>query len=602
MRVAILSARPGWHTDELVRALAERGHAGMVLPYEGLTAHLGPRPDGTPALASDAESLDSVDAVLARIVPSGSLEQIIYRVDALHSLEERGIRVMNSARAIERTVDKFYTSSILERAGLATPETVVCERPEHAMAAFRAMGDVIVKPLFGSMGLGMVRVSDEEMAWRVFRALDAVRGVYYLQRAIDHDGSDVRLFVVGDRVLGAIERRAPDTAPWRTNISRGGEARAITPSPAWCAMALCAARAVGAEYAGVDLLPARDGTTYVLEVNGIPGWSGLQAATSIDVAGAVVEQLVAGCGMRDAGCGNDLGDDGSLPTSRSHPASRIPHPAAVSAAVQLACLLEASAPKPGNVSPGVHFHDAHYEDFLASAAAIGAPFMHVGEQPLGVTIREAIEATARWTRTNTNLGMVLLLAPLARAALLAPESLRAGVARVLRETTVDDAREVYRAIRLAAPGGLGVAAAEDVAGEPSVTLRDAMVLAAERDSVAREYATDFRTTFELGAPALMRARADGLDWNDAIVETYLTLLAAVPDTLIVRKLGGQAAEVVSRRAGAVLEAGGVRTEAGRAAIAHLDRELRDERNARNPGTTADLTAAAIFVAVASRES
>ncbi|HEX6966476.1 MAG TPA: RimK family alpha-L-glutamate ligase [Gemmatimonadaceae bacterium] len=595
MRVAILNARAGWHTDELLRALAERGHTGVILPYEGLTARLGPRADAAPALASDGESLDDIDAVLARIIPNGSLEQIIYHVDALHTLEARGVRVMNAARAIERTVDKFYTSAILERAGLATPETVVCERPEQAMEAFRAMGDVIVKPLFGSMGLGMVRVSDEEMAWRVFRAVEAVRGVYYVQRTIAHEGSDVRLFVVGDRVLGAIERRAPDATSWRTNISRGGEARAITPSTDWCAMALHAARAVGAEYAGVDLLPARDGTTYVLEVNGIPGWSGLQAATQIDVAGAVVEQLIAGCGVRDAGCGNGSWEDGPHPRGSS--ASRIPHPASrtVPAAVQLACLLEASAPKPGNVRPGVRFHDMAYEDFLASAAAIGAPFARVGEQPLGRTVREAIEATAQWTRVNTNLGMVLLLAPLARAATLGEYSLRAGVAHVLRETTMDDAREVYRAIRLAAPGGLGHSVEEDVASEPSVTLREAMALAAERDSVAREYASDFRMTFELGVPALMRARADGLNWNNAIVETYLTLLAAVPDTHIARKLGLDAAAAVSRQARAVLDTGGVRTSAGRAAIAQLDAELRDASNTRNPGTTADLTTAAIFV-------
>ncbi|HET7565721.1 MAG TPA: RimK family alpha-L-glutamate ligase, partial [Gemmatimonadaceae bacterium] len=308
MRVAILSARTGWHTDELLRALAERGHEGVVLAYEGLTARLGPRADAAPSLASDGHALDDVDAVLARIIPNGSLEQIIYRVDAVHALEERGLRVMNSARAIERTVDKFYTSSLLERAGLATPETVVCERPEQAMDAFRAMGDVIVKPLFGSMGLGMVRVSDEEMAWRVFRAVEAVRGVFYVQRTIAHDGRDVRLFVVGDRVLGAIERRAPHDQLWRTNISRGGEARAITPSAEWCAMALCAARTVGAEYAGVDLLPARDGTTYVLEVNGIPGWSGLQAATRIDVAGAIVERLIAGSGKREAGSATARGE------------------------------------------------------------------------------------------------------------------------------------------------------------------------------------------------------------------------------------------------------------------------------------------------------
>ncbi|MBA3497845.1 MAG: RimK family alpha-L-glutamate ligase [Gemmatimonadales bacterium] len=285
MRLVILAAREGWHTRELARALEARGHTGTIVPYEGLVAAIGRRS----GLRSRAADLDRADAVLARIIPSGSLEQIIYRVDALHRLEDRGVRVMNSPRAIERTVDKFWTSALLEQCGLPTPDTIVCETPEEAFTAFREFGDAIVKPLFGSMGLGMVRVSDEEMAFRVFKAIEQIRGVYYLQRTIDHDGRDIRAFVVGGRVLAAIERHS---SGWRTNLSRGGTARAVQLSEAWAGMAVRAAAAVGAEYAGVDLLPARDGSVYVLEVNGIPGWRGLQATTGVDVAGAVVDQLV----------------------------------------------------------------------------------------------------------------------------------------------------------------------------------------------------------------------------------------------------------------------------------------------------------------------
>ncbi len=286
MRVAILAARQGWHTEELCRALAARGHEGCVLPYEALVARLG---GAAPGFAAGGTDLGACDAVLARIIPAGSLEQIIFRVDALHVLEEQGIPVINSPRTIERTVDKLWTTAILEQAGLAVPETVVCESPDDAMAAFRALGDVIVKPLFGSMGLGMVRVTTEEMAFRVSRTLETIRGVYYVQRAIDHDGCDVRVFVVGGRVVGAIERSA---AGWKTNLARGGRARGTTLSAARTELALGAAGAVGADYAGVDLLPARDGTDYVVEVNGIPGWRGLQEATSIDVAATIVEHLL----------------------------------------------------------------------------------------------------------------------------------------------------------------------------------------------------------------------------------------------------------------------------------------------------------------------
>lgn len=270
--------------------------------------------------------------------------------------------------------------------------------------------------------------------------------------------------------------------------------------------------------------------------------------------------------------------------------------AAVAAAAQIACLLEASAPKPGNVSPVTDFRDATYEDFLASAVAIGPALAAAGDRPLGATIRSAVEATARWAPSNTNLGLVLLLAPLARAALRpGRDSLRGRLAATLAETTVADSADAYAAIRLAAPGGLGRADDQDVASVPTASLRDVMRLAAGRDAIAREYATDFETTFERGAPGLRRARTGGLSWRDAVVEVYLTLLAAAPDTHVARKLGAEAATAVQRQARATLDAGGVRTALGRDAVAALDRALRDDANTLNPGATADLTGAAICV-------
>jgi RimK family alpha-L-glutamate ligase len=303
MQVVILASATGWHTDELVRAVSARGLVPLLLPWEANVGRMG-RASG---VSNSGHPLCDTRGILPRIIPAGSLEQIIYRVDTLHRLEEDGIRVMNSARAIERTVDKAWTSAILDQAGLPTPETVACETAEDAFEAFRAMGDVVVKPLFGSMGLGMSRVSDEDMAWRVFRVIETVRGVYYVQRFVPHGSRDVRAFVVGQRVLGAIERRSEG---WRTNFSRGAEVQPFALPAAWEALAVRAARAVGAEYAGVDLLPAEDGTVYVLEVNGIPGWEGLQKATGIDVAGAVVDQLLgqaAGAQPSKAGASESAG-------------------------------------------------------------------------------------------------------------------------------------------------------------------------------------------------------------------------------------------------------------------------------------------------------
>jgi triphosphoribosyl-dephospho-CoA synthase len=268
----------------------------------------------------------------------------------------------------------------------------------------------------------------------------------------------------------------------------------------------------------------------------------------------------------------------------------------IAASAQLACLLEASAPKPGNVSPGIAFHDTRYEHFLASAAAIGPAFLDAATQPVGETILRAVEDTRRWTSANTNLGIVLLLAPLARAAHRSqPAALRDRVRSVLASTTIADAEAAYRAVRLAHPGGLGGAVAQDIAMSPTVTLTAAMELAADRDDVAREYATAFARTFTVGVPALEQARAAGLEWTDAVVECYLALLADSPDTLIARKLGLDAAGEVTSQAIQVRAAGGMRTAAGRRAVASFDLELRNAGNSKNPGTTADITAAAVFV-------
>lgn len=284
MDVAILGAGDGWHVAELERALRARGHRPHVLRVTALVARIGERP----RLSAGGVSLENVDAVVQRIIPKGSLEQVIFRVDTLHWLERLGIAVMNPATAIERTVDKFYTSALLEAAGLPTPRTVVAERAPDALAAFAELRDVIVKPLFGAGGHGMVRVSDEEIAHRVFRALELERAIYYLQEAVPHEGRDLRAFVVGDRVVAAAWRCAEG---WRTNVAQGARVESAELPPAWHELAVRASRAVAAEYAGVDLLPLRDGRIYVLEVNSIPGWQGLQSVTEVDVAGALVEHL-----------------------------------------------------------------------------------------------------------------------------------------------------------------------------------------------------------------------------------------------------------------------------------------------------------------------
>jgi triphosphoribosyl-dephospho-CoA synthase len=271
-------------------------------------------------------------------------------------------------------------------------------------------------------------------------------------------------------------------------------------------------------------------------------------------------------------------------------------PEAVAGAAQLACVLEASAEKPGNITPRHDFADTSYEDMLRSAIALGPELGRAGERGVGETVLAAVRATRRVAGANTNLGIALLLAPLARAALLGG-SLRESVEGVLDALTLDDARAAYAAIRAAGAGGLDEPVEHDVRAAPTVALRDAMAAAAERDSVAAEYATGYAVTFELGLPALVRALDDGLRPRPATVELYLGLLAAIPDTLVARKRGRRTAERVSVDAARVLAAGGVRSDAGRAAMAAFDASLRRDGNALNPGTTADLVTAVLFVAL-----
>jgi triphosphoribosyl-dephospho-CoA synthase len=268
---------------------------------------------------------------------------------------------------------------------------------------------------------------------------------------------------------------------------------------------------------------------------------------------------------------------------------------AVAGAAQLACVLEVSAEKPGNISPRHDFADTSYEDMLRSAIALGPELGRAAERGVGETVLAAVRATRRVAGANTNLGIVLLLAPLARAALLGG-TLRGRVEGVLGALTLDDARAAYEAIRTARAGGLDEPVEHDVRAAPTVALRDAMAAAADRDSVAAEYATGYAVTFDVGLPALMRGLDAGLAPRPATVELSLVLLAALPDTLVERKRGRRAAERVSAGAASVLAAGGVRDDAGRAALAAFDASLRRDGNALNPGTTADLVTAVLFVA------
>jgi RimK family alpha-L-glutamate ligase len=288
MKAVILGQRGGWHTESLRRALAARGIEAGTYQVTHLTASV----NGSPRLAVDGVALDQCDVVFVRAIPAGSLEQVVYRMDALRRLEQGGVRVVNSAWAIEHGVDKYYAAAVLQDGGVPTPRTVVSERVDDALAAFEGLGgDVVVKPLFGSEGRGMVRVSDADTAYRVFRALELGRYVYLVQEFVPHGNEDIRALVVGDRVVAAMRRRG---ATWKTNAAQGATGEAVVPDAQLVELSVRAARLVGAEHAGVDLLPCGDGSLSVVEVNTIPGWRALEAATGADVAGCLVDHVLEG--------------------------------------------------------------------------------------------------------------------------------------------------------------------------------------------------------------------------------------------------------------------------------------------------------------------
>ena len=288
MRIAILGTPKGWHVTRCREAAETLGHETVVAPFEKLHAMLSGE---SAPLHMGRLDLMTCDRVLVRSVPPGSLEQIVFRMDALHRLQSAGIPVLNPPGAIEACVDKYLASARLQAAGLPIPRTAVCEDLDEAMEAFERLGgSVVIKPLFGSEGRGMLHADDPSIAYRVLRTLCKLQSVLYLQEHVRHPGYDLRAFVLGNRVLAAMRRRSVDD--FRTNVARGGIVEPCDLSDDLAELAVRAAQAIGAPQAGVDLLPGPDGETYVLEVNSAPGFKALAETTRVDIPGAIIRYLV----------------------------------------------------------------------------------------------------------------------------------------------------------------------------------------------------------------------------------------------------------------------------------------------------------------------
>lgn len=266
--------------------MERRGIEPICFGFHQLMAKVNSRPE---ASFKETNILNELDALIIRPIGRGSLEEVIFRMDILHRLNRLGMTIINPPLSIERSADKFHALALLEEHGLPVPRTAVTESPEEAMKAFHGLGgDVVLKPLFGSRGIGSTRISDPEVATRLFRAIAFHHGVLYIQEFIPHGLSDLRAFVIGDRTVAAM-RRVAET--WKTNVSLGARPVAIKASRELEDLAAEAAKVVGCKVAGVDILESKDGPL-VVELNSQPGWRGLQKVTTVNIAKEIVSCVV----------------------------------------------------------------------------------------------------------------------------------------------------------------------------------------------------------------------------------------------------------------------------------------------------------------------
>lgn len=288
MNFGVLANATSWYWNELERVALARGHRCQRIEFTQLRASCGFDAAGVDQAQI---SLNQFDAIIVRTMPPGTLEQVVFRMDALASLQRSGVEIVNSPKAIECATDKYLTTARLEAAGLPAPRTIVCQETESAMAAFETLGgDVVIKPIFGAEGRGICRVSDPDLAFRTFRTLERTGAVIYAQEFIPHPGFDVRVLVLRGRVLGGMKRFGAD-GDFRTNCSRNGRGEAYQPNDVECDWALRAADSCEATFAGIDLLYDNTGRGYVIEVNAVPGWQAFNRANQVNIADTLIAEL-----------------------------------------------------------------------------------------------------------------------------------------------------------------------------------------------------------------------------------------------------------------------------------------------------------------------
>ena len=284
MKFGIITRNPNaYSSTQLREALDRRGIPYVCFSFPWLVARVGYKPYLN---VRNIDILRDLDALIIRPIGRGSLEEIVFRMDLLYRLERLGFYVVNPPEAIEHCVDKYDLLAILEDHGVPVPKTAVTEDPDEALKAFHELGgDVVVKPIFGSRGIGSTRLTDSEVAYTVFRAISFYHGVIYLQEFVPHGFSDIRAFVIGGRVAAAMRRVATG---WKTNYSQGARPESIKLDGQMEELAVKSAELIKCKIAGVDILESPRGPL-VVEVNSQPGWRGLQSVTRINIADAIVD-------------------------------------------------------------------------------------------------------------------------------------------------------------------------------------------------------------------------------------------------------------------------------------------------------------------------
>jgi len=287
MKIGVLTKNPeSWHSKQLEKAIIKNNAVPFFFRFTEITAKIEEK---LQIYARNTNIIEETPAVIVRPIGRGSLEEIIFRLDALHSLEKSGTLVINPPKAIEISVDKYYSLNLLRQSGISVPRTIATENFEEALRAFRELGgDVVVKPLFGSRGVGSTRVSDSEIATRIFRALTYNHEVIYLQEYIEHGFSDIRAFVIGERVVASMRREAQT---WKTNVSLGAKPKPVKLDSELEDLAIKASRIIGCKVAGVDIVESRKGPL-IVEINSQPGWRGLQTVTKVNIADEIVKYVI----------------------------------------------------------------------------------------------------------------------------------------------------------------------------------------------------------------------------------------------------------------------------------------------------------------------